>query len=128
MAVINVPTGLLKAIILKEASRAPLSAIKLIEKISERTSGAWKPSPGSIYYLTKELEAKGLLKRLKVEEERYPKYIITSKGREELENILSSSKRDLLKVLTILRLYAETIEDVKLTSGLEEVCRNLSIC
>ncbi|MCX8188728.1 MAG: PadR family transcriptional regulator [Nitrososphaeria archaeon] len=127
MAIINVPSGLLKTIILKEASRAPLSAIKLIDKMAERTGGIWKPSPGSIYYLTNELETKGLLKKLKVEEEKYPKYIITQKGKEELENIITSSKKDILKILTILKLYAETIEDQHLIQNLEIVCKSILI-
>lgn len=126
MTVINVPSGLLKTIILKEASRAPLSAIKLIDKMAERTGGIWKPSPGSIYYLTNELETKGLLKKLKVEEEKYPKYIITQKGKEELENMISSSKKDILKILTILKLYAETIENQHLKQNLEIACKSIS--
>ncbi|MBC7091731.1 MAG: PadR family transcriptional regulator [Nitrososphaeria archaeon] len=127
MAVINAPPGLLKALILKEASRAPLSAIKLIEKIGERTGGIWRPSPGSIYYLTNELESKGFLKKLKVEEERYPKYIITLKGKEELENIVIASKKDILKILTILKLYAEVTEDQNLMQDLENACKNITL-
>ncbi|MEM2179667.1 MAG: PadR family transcriptional regulator [Nitrososphaeria archaeon] len=126
MTVINVPSGLLKTIILKEASRAPLSAIKLIDRMAERTGGIWKPSPGSIYYLTNELETKGLLKKLKVEEEKYPKYIITQKGKEELENMIASSKKDILKILTILKLYAEIIEDQRLKQNLEIACKSMS--
>ncbi len=125
MAVISVPSGLLKTIILKEASRAPLSAIKLIDKMAERTDGIWKPSPGSIYYLTNELENKGFLKKLKVEEEKYPKYIITQKGREELENMVTSSKKDILKILTILKLYAEIIEEEHLKQNLDIICENI---
>jgi len=125
MAVINAPPGLLKALILKEASRAPLSAVKLIERIGERTGGIWKPSPGSIYYLTNELESKGLLKKLKVEEERYPKYIITLKGKEELENMVRASKKDVLKILTILKLYAEITEDKHLMQDLDNICKNI---
>ncbi|MEM0053115.1 MAG: PadR family transcriptional regulator [Nitrososphaeria archaeon] len=126
MTVINVPSGLLKTIILKEASRAPLSAIKLIDRMAERTGGIWKPSPGSIYYLTNELETKGLLKKLKVEEEKYPKYIITQKGKEELENMIASSKKDILKILTILKLYAEIIEDQNLIQNFEIACKSIS--
>ena len=125
MAVINAPPGLLKALILKEASRAPLSAVKLIERIGERTGGIWKPSPGSIYYLTNELESKGLLKKLKVEEERYPKYIITLRGKEELENMVRASKKDVLKILTILKLYAEITEDKHLMQDLDNICKNI---
>jgi DNA-binding PadR family transcriptional regulator len=119
MAVINAPPGLLKALILKEASRAPLSAVKLIERIGERTGGIWKPSPGSIYYITNELESKGLLKKLKVEEERYPKYIITLRGKEELDNIVRASK--------ILKLYAEITEDQHLMQDLDNICRSIML-
>ncbi len=126
MATLNVPTGLLKAILLKEASRAPLSAVTLIKRISERTDGLWQPSPGSIYYLTNELEAKNYLKKLEVENERYPKYIITPKGQEEFSNIINGSNKDILKLIKILILYSDVIENRILKEELDKLYQNFN--
>jgi len=125
MAILNVPTGLLKTILLKEASRAPLSAVTLIRRLSEKTDGAWQPSPGSIYYLTNELESKGSLKKLTIENERYPKYIITAKGHQELENMINGSKKDLIKLIKILRLYSDILENRLLSEELEKLDQTL---
>ncbi|MGD0330887.1 MAG: PadR family transcriptional regulator [Nitrososphaeria archaeon] len=126
MATLNVPTGLLKAILLKEASRAPLSAVTLIKRISERTDGLWQPSPGSIYYLTNELETKNYLKKLEVENERYPKYIITPKGQEEFNNIINGSNKDILKLVKILILYSDVIENRFLKEELDKLYQNFN--
>jgi DNA-binding PadR family transcriptional regulator len=126
MATLNVPTGLLKAILLKEASRAPLSAVTLIKRISERTDGLWQPSPGSIYYLTNELETKNYLKKLEVEKERYPKYIITPKGQEEFNNIINGSNKDILKLVKILILYSDVIENRLLKEELDKLYQNFN--
>jgi DNA-binding PadR family transcriptional regulator len=126
MATLNVPTGLLKAILLKEASRAPLSAVTLIKRISERTDGLWQPSPGSIYYLTNELETKNYLKKLEVENERYPKYIITPKGQEEFNNIINGSSKDILKLVKILILYSDVIENRILKEELDKLYQNFN--
>lgn len=126
MATLNVPTGLLKAILLKEASRAPLSAVTLIKRISERTDGLWQPSPGSIYYLTNELETKNYLKKLEVENERYPKYIITPKGQEEFNNIINGSNKDILKLVKILILYSDVIENRILKEELDKLYQNFN--
>lgn len=125
MATLNVPTGLLKAILLKEASRAPLSAVTLIRKLSNETGGMWQPSPGSIYYLTNELESKGCLKKLVVENERYPKYIITQKGKEELDSLIRGSNKDMMKLITILKLYANNLENKIFSEELEKLHKTL---
>jgi len=126
MATLNVPTGLLKAIFLKEASRAPLTAVTLIKRLSEKTEGAWQPSPGSIYYLTNELESKGYLKKLAIENERYPKYIITPKGQEEFNSMVNGSSKDVLKLVKILIIYSDVIENKLLKEQLDKLFQTLS--
>jgi DNA-binding PadR family transcriptional regulator len=123
MATLNVPSGLLKMIFLKEASRAPISAISLMRALAEKTERAWQPGPGSIYYLTSELVSKGLVKKLLLE--RYPKYIITPKGREELEHMTKTSVKDVIKLIRILHLYSDTIEDEYLSKQMDNMCRTL---
>ena len=125
MATLNVPSGLLKMIFLKEAARAPISAISLMRALAEKTKRAWQPGPGSIYYLTNELELKGLVKKLLLESERYPKYIITPKGREELESMTKTSIKDVIKLMRILQLYSDIIEDKYLSEQMDNICRTL---
>ena len=38
-----------------------LNGYQVIQKIAERTDGAWKPSPGSVYPTIQQLEDEGLL-------------------------------------------------------------------
>jgi DNA-binding PadR family transcriptional regulator len=125
MATLNVPSGLLKMIFLKEAARAPISAISLMRALAEKTKRAWQPGPGSIYYLTNELESKGLVKKLLLESERYPKYIITPKGREELESMTKTSIKDVIKLMRIFQLYSDIIEDKYLSEQMDNICQTL---
>lgn len=54
----------------------------VIREIEERSSGAWRPSPGSIYPTLQMLEEEGLLTSEEVDGKRT--YSITDAGREEL--------------------------------------------
>lgn len=49
------------------AARGPLNGYQVIQTISERTQGAWKPSPGSVYPTIQQLEDEGLLETREVE-------------------------------------------------------------
>ena len=39
----------------------PLNGYQLISQIAERSGGAWKPSPGSVYPTISQLEDEGLI-------------------------------------------------------------------
>ena len=39
----------------------PLNGYQVIQQISERTDGAWRPSPGSVYPTISQLEDEGLI-------------------------------------------------------------------
>ena len=53
--------GDVRAAILDVLKEEPLNGYQVISAISERTGGAWKPSPGSVYPTISQLEDEGLV-------------------------------------------------------------------
>ena len=47
--------------ILAVLADAPLNGYQVIQEIAERTDGAWRPSPGSVYPTISQLEDEGLI-------------------------------------------------------------------
>lgn len=81
---ISAPKGLLKILILDIASKTPSSGVEIAQQISEMTEGAWKPSPGSIYYILERLRHEELISGIFSTAKGQKKYITTSKGRAQL--------------------------------------------
>ncbi len=57
----RVRRGDVRAAILDVLSTEPMNGYQLITQITERTQGAWKPSPGSVYPTLSQLEDEGLV-------------------------------------------------------------------
>lgn len=57
----RVKRGDVRAAILDVLSSQPLNGYQIIQQIAERTGGAWKPSPGSVYPTLQQLEDEGLV-------------------------------------------------------------------
>lgn len=57
----KVRRGDVRTAILDVLSAEPMNGYQVIQQISERTSGAWKPSPGSVYPTVQQLEDEGLV-------------------------------------------------------------------
>lgn len=72
----------LREVVLWLLSEKPMNGAELIREIEAVTWGFWRPSPGSIYPLLKQLEAEGLAKRR--EDGRYE---LTEAGRAAARNI-----------------------------------------
>ena len=71
--------------ILTQLSHRPQSGYSIIQRIDERTEGAWKPGAGTMYPLLKGLLKEGLLKVSAPGSRGASKtYALTSKGRREL--------------------------------------------
>lgn len=77
------PRGDVRAAILSLLVEQPMHGYQLIQQIDERSGGAWKPSPGSVYPTLQMLTDEGLIE---VEESGGRKtYSLTDAGRAEAE-------------------------------------------
>jgi len=84
----TVPRGFLRLYILTLLSRGPQTGYSIIQRIDERTEGAWKPGAGTMYPLLKSLSREGLVKPESGKGRGAAKnYALTSKGTRELEKI-----------------------------------------
>lgn len=57
----RVRRGDVRAAILDVLAEEPMNGYQVINQIAERTDGAWKPSPGSVYPTMQQLEDEGLI-------------------------------------------------------------------
>jgi len=57
----RVRRGDVRVAILAVLAAEPLNGYQVIQQISERTDGAWRPSPGSVYPTISQLEDEGLI-------------------------------------------------------------------
>ncbi len=71
--------------ILYKLSKEPQSGYGLMESLQETTEGAWRPGPGSVYPILKELERKNLVEAQSRGGRSKHVYAITADGRRELE-------------------------------------------
>ena len=72
--------GDVRAAILEVLAGDEMNGYQLIQQISERTNGAWKPSPGSVYPALQQLEDEGLVQTVESEGKRA--YELTAEGRD----------------------------------------------
>ena len=79
----RVRRGDVRAAILDVLSAEPMNGYQVISQIAERTRGAWKPSPGSVYPTISQLEDEGLIES---DEERGRRTLrLTDEGRAYIE-------------------------------------------
>ncbi len=57
----KVRRGDVRAAVLDVLATGPMNGYQIIQQIAERTSGLWKPSPGSVYPTIQQLEDEGLV-------------------------------------------------------------------
>lgn len=82
-----VPRGFLRIYILAQLSRGSETGYSIMQSIDEKTDGAWKPGPGTMYPLLKGMVTDGLAKTSERGGAGSKEYVITPKGRRELEVI-----------------------------------------
>ena len=63
----RVRRGDVRAAILDVLSSQPMNGYQIIQQIADRSGGAWKPSPGSVYPTLQQLEDEGLVEGTDVE-------------------------------------------------------------
>ena len=71
--------GDVRAAILDVLATEPMNGYQVIQQIAERSGGAWKPSPGSVYPTLQQLEDEGLVEGTEVEGRRVLR--LTDEGR-----------------------------------------------
>jgi DNA-binding PadR family transcriptional regulator len=103
---ISVPKGVLRLAALKMLSESSLSGNDLTKQISRTTSGEWNPGPGSIYLILGELHKKGMITELPKREGNVRRYIISSKGKEELARMAKATDSDVARQLRLLAAYS----------------------
>lgn len=55
------PRGDVRAAMLQLLAEAPMHGYQLMQQIAERSQGAWRPSPGTVYPVLAQLEDEGLV-------------------------------------------------------------------
>ncbi len=75
--------GDVRAALLALLAEQPRHGYELIQELSERTQGLWRPSPGSVYPTLAQLEDEGLVKADEAEGKRI--FRLTDAGRAEVE-------------------------------------------
>jgi DNA-binding PadR family transcriptional regulator len=79
----KVRRGDVRAAILDVLSVEPMNGYQIIQQIAERSGGAWKPSPGSVYPTVQQLEDEGLVEGREGEGRRLLQ--LTDQGRQYVE-------------------------------------------
>ncbi len=91
---------------LKMLSESSLSGAGLAKEIGRATGGEWKPGPGSIYLILGELLKKGLITELTKREGNVRRYIISGRGKAELEKMERATEVDIVRQLRLLAVYS----------------------
>jgi DNA-binding PadR family transcriptional regulator len=80
----KVRRGDVRAAILDVLAVEPMNGYQIIQQIAERSGGAWKPSPGSVYPTVQQLEDEGLVEPVPGEARRLLR--LTEAGRSYVED------------------------------------------
>jgi DNA-binding PadR family transcriptional regulator len=77
------PRGDVRGAILLLLAEEPRNGYSIMQEIEDRSAGAWRPSPGSVYPLLQQLEEAGLVRS--VDQEGRKLIELTEEGREAVE-------------------------------------------
>ena len=117
----SVPRGLLQLIALQLLSESSLSGAELQEQIRRSSAGVWKPGPGSIYFMIRELREKELIVELPGGTGTTRRYVISNKGKSELERKKGEVGKEVRKQLEILSYYCGLAGDKSLSAKISEL-------
>jgi DNA-binding PadR family transcriptional regulator len=104
-----VPRGLLKPVILNLLRERPMHGFEIMEQVTARTGGMWRPGPGAVYPALLALEEEGYVTVGEEGERSKKPYTITDKGREAVSGLGEvlgdwETSRDSLEGLLTVRL------------------------
>ena len=102
----SVPRGFLRWYILAMLDEAPETGYSIMQKIAERTEGAWRPGPGTVYPLLRGLKEQGLIEAVgqKVEDTGQP-CKLTAKGKKELDDLQRNASSSGRNENALMRLF-----------------------
>jgi DNA-binding PadR family transcriptional regulator len=103
---IDAPKGVLRLAALKLLSESSMSGTDLSKQIAKVTGGEWKPGPGSVYLVLADLLKKGMIAELPKREGNERRYIVSSKGKDELVRLSKAADSDVARQLKLLSVYA----------------------
>lgn len=106
----TVPRGFLRLYAMTLLSRGPETGYSIIQKIDERTDGAWRPGPGTMYPLLKGLVCEGLVQA--APGARVPgakRYMMTPEGQRALGAMRERLARLGRKERVIARLFSDIL-------------------
>jgi len=81
--------GDIRLALLSGLTEGPAHGYELIQRLSARSGGRWKPSPGSVYPTLQMLEEAGLVSASQLDDKRV--YAITEAGQAELQTKLAEA-------------------------------------
>ena len=96
-------------------SGSPKNGVELMDGVETITRGWWRPTPGSIYPLLKEMADQGVVKKL--EDGRYE---LTQKGRDQMEGFAGRHRRppqSVDDVVAQMQGFVSYLEDSKGAGG-----------
>jgi DNA-binding PadR family transcriptional regulator len=117
----------LKLAALKLLSESSMSGTDLAEHIGRVSGGEWKPGPGSIYLILAELLKKGLITELPKREGNVRRYIISSKGKEELGRLARATETDVARQLRLLAVYSALAGRPELKASVLNLAESLGL-
>src|SRR3981081_2109845 len=105
-----VPRGILRLYILSMLSKLPASGYSIVGLSEDKTEGAWRPGPGTVYPLLRSLVKEGLLEKVDSSEGgAIVKYSVTKKGKQELEEMQKSLASAGKRERVMIRLFADLL-------------------
>ncbi len=122
---VSAPRGLLKLIALQLLSESSLSGAELQNQIARSSAGVWEPGPGSIYFMLKELREADLIVELPGGRGTTRRYVISNKGKADLERKKSDVVSEVRKQLELLAYYCGLAGDKDLSTSLRELTTNM---
>ena len=99
----------MKTLALVSSSRYPVTGTELMNITFKLSKGLWKPSPGSVYYVLRELREEGYIAEIFMKEKGERAYIITEKGKNMLKELKESLKKDLKKQAVLLSILMDMV-------------------
>lgn len=118
---VSAPRGLLRLVALQLLSESSLSGAELQEQVRRSSAGVWKPGPGSIYFMIKGLRDDALIVELPGGAGTTRRYVISNKGRAELEKLKAAAEKETRKQLQLLAYFSDLAGDARMSSRLKEL-------